>query len=155
MPLPKSVVRNTKNGVKFTSNVNRAEYLTEELTRAALRDIGKVLRYKMIVKVNAKAGGGLRKTKRAKNAYQYWNRRRETDLIIGIKEGLKGKKTTWYAVDQELGINGQPKRDILRQTVFENINLIREIQAKYLKHIEDEILAERVIDENAEVAADD
>lgn len=155
MPLPKSVVRNTKNGVKFTSNVNRAEYLTEELTRAALRDIGKVLRYKMIVKVNAKADGLLQKTRRAKLAYQYWNRRRETDLVIGIKEGKKGKKIHWYGVEQELGLNGQPKRDILRQTVFENISLIREIQAKYLKHIEDEMLAERVIDENAEVAPDD
>jgi cobalamin biosynthesis Co2+ chelatase CbiK len=36
-----------------------------------------------------------------------------------------------------------------------NLGEIRNIQAKYLKHIEDEMVAERMIDENAEVADDD
>ena len=155
MPLPKSVVKIKRKGVEFVSNVNRAEYTLTELTRAALRDIGRFLTYKIIVKVNALAGGGLRQTKLAKAAFQYWNRRRSVDLIIGIKEGKKGKKTTWYGAQQELGTEGQPKRDILRKTVFENLQLIREIQAQYLKHIEDELQAERHIDENAEVADDE
>jgi hypothetical protein len=156
MGLPRTVTRITRNGaVTFTSNVNRAECTLQELTRAALRDIGRVLRYKMIAKVNAKAGGGLRGTKLAHKFYQYWNRKRETDLVIGIKFGKKGKKTTWFGAQQELGTDGQPRRDILRATVFENIALIRQIQAQYLVHIENELNAQRLIDENAEVAGDD
>ena len=71
------------------------------------------------------------------------------DLIVGIKHD------TWYGVDQELGTDGQPKRDILRSTVIENINIIEQIQAQYLEHIENEMNARRLIDENAEVSNDD
>ena len=149
MPLPRSVVRINRKGVKFTSSVERAEYTLEELTRAALRDIGKLVTFKARDKVRAIAKGSMKRSQRVKNAFQSWNRRRETDLQVGIKH------ETWYGVDQELGLDGQPKRDILRKTVFENVNVIQEITAKYLKHIEDEMTAQRMIDENAEVAEDD
>jgi hypothetical protein len=129
--------------------VERAEYTLEELTRAALRDIGKLVTFKARDKVRAIANHSMKRSQRVKNAFQSWNRRRETDLQVGIKH------ETWYGVDQELGLDGQPKRDILRKTVFENINVIQEISAKYLKHIEDEMTAQRMIDENAEVADDD
>jgi hypothetical protein len=149
MPLPRSVVRINRNGVKFTSSVERAEYTLEELTRAALRDIGKLVTFKARDKVRAIANHSMKRSQRVKNAFQSWNRRRETDLQVGIKH------ETWYGVDQELGLDGQPKRDILRKTVFENIDTIQQISAKYLKHIEDEMTAQRMIDENAEVADDD
>ena len=149
MPLPRRVVRINRKGVKFTSSVERAEYTLEELTRAALRDIGKLVTFKARDKVRAIANHSMKRSQRVKNAFQSWNRRRETDLQVGIKH------ETWYGVDQELGLDGQPKRDILRKTVFENINIIQEISAKYLKHIEDEMTAQRMIDENAEVADDD
>jgi hypothetical protein len=149
MPLPRSVVKINRKGVKFTSSVERAEYTLEELTRAALRDIGKLITFGARDKVRAIANSSMRRSQRVKNAFQSWNRRRETDLQVGIKH------ETWYGVDQELGLDGQPKRDILRKTVFENINVIQEITAKYLKHIEDEMNAQSVIDENAEVADDD
>lgn len=149
MPLPRSVTRINRNGVRFTSSVNRAEYTLTELTRAALRDIGKLLTFKARDKVRDIANRSMKRSQRVKNAWQYWNRRRSVDLIVGIKHD------TWYGVDQELGTNGQPKRDILRKTVFENINVIQEIAAQYLKHIEDEMNAQRMIDENAEVADDD
>lgn len=146
MPLPKSVVKIKRKGVEFVSNVNRAEYTLTELTRAALRDIGKLLSFKARDKVRAIANNSMKRAKRVNNAWQYWVRQYDIDLQIGIKHD------TWYGVDQELGLDGQPKRDILRKTVFENLELMREIQAKYLKHIEDEIQAARVIDERAEVA---
>jgi hypothetical protein len=149
MPLPKSVVQNSKKGVKFTSNVDRTSYTLEELTRAALRDVGKIITRKAIIKVKKIASGSLKNWNYKFKEFQYWNRKRETDLVIGIKND------TWYGTDQELGMNGQPRREILRSTVFENISLIREIQAKYLKHIEDEVAAQRLIDENAEVAPED
>jgi hypothetical protein len=147
--MPRSVTRINRNGVVYTSNVDRAQYTLRELTRAALRDIGKFVSFKARTLVRSIAGKALRRSNRPKNAFQYWNRKRETDLVVGIKHD------TWYGVDQELGINGQPKRDILRQTVLNNIDTIIQIQAKYLEHIENELEAQRLIDENAEVADDD
>ena len=41
MSAPKSVVKIEKNGVKCTSSVDFCEYSIKELTRAALRDVGK------------------------------------------------------------------------------------------------------------------
>ena len=41
MSVPKSVIKFKKSGVVYTSSVDRAEYTIRELTRAALRDVGK------------------------------------------------------------------------------------------------------------------
>lgn len=41
MSVPKSVVKFDKNGVVYTSSVDRANYTMKELSRAALRDVGK------------------------------------------------------------------------------------------------------------------
>ena len=147
--MPPSVTRSSRKGVVFTSSVDRVSYTLEELTRAALRDVGKFLSVKARGKVRAIAHRSLKRSKRPIKAFQYWVRTMETDLVIGIKHD------TWYGADQELGMNGQQKRSILRNTVFENIGEIRKIQAMYLKHIEDEANAKRLIDENAEVAPDD
>lgn len=149
MPLPRSVMKMNRNGVQYTSSVLRAQYTLQELTRAALRDIGKFIDYKARAESMNIAGKSLKRSRRPKSSFQHWNRKRETDLVVGIKHD------TWYGVDQELGLNGQPKRDILRKTVMNHIQDIIEIQSKYLKHIEDEMLAQSVIDENAEVAPDD
>jgi hypothetical protein len=149
MGLPRSVTRNTRNGVRFTSSVDRVNYTLNELTRAALRDIGKVLSTRAVRKIKLISRGVLKKWNFKFREVQYWNRRLETDLIIGFKHD------TWFGVQQELGTEGQPKRDILRSTVIENIDLIEQIQAQYLRHIENEMAARRLIDENAEVAIDD
>ena len=44
MSAPKSVVKIDKNGVKYTSNVDFCQYSIKELTRAALRDVGKFVK---------------------------------------------------------------------------------------------------------------
>ena len=41
MSVPKSVTKFDKNGVKFVSNVDYCQYTIQELTRAALKDVGK------------------------------------------------------------------------------------------------------------------
>lgn len=149
MPLPPSVTRVNRRGVTLTSEVDRAKYTLAELTRAALRDCGKLIVFQMRNKARQIANRSLTRSKRVKNSFQFWNRRREMDLQVGIRHD------TWYGVEQELGTNGQPKRDILRQTVFENIDQMQEIQARYLKHIEDDVAARRYIDEDAEGDNDD
>lgn len=147
MGLPPSVTRvDRAGGVTFTSNVDRINYTINELCRAALRDCAKMLRKKMILKL--KKLPGMKGSKRIYKSTQYWVRRFEADLQIGMKHD------SWYGAQQELGTKNQPKRSIVRDTVFENISEIRNIQAKYLSAIEDEQNALRLIDESESTSGD-
>lgn len=146
MAIPRSVVRVRRNGITYTSNVDRVQFTLRELMRGALRDIGKLLRRRMLDK--ARKMPGMKRGKRIPNAFQYWNRRRETDLVIGAKH------STWYAEQQELGTHNQPRRSIIRSTVYENIPEIRKIAGKYIKEIEDENRAMGLIDEREAIGDD-
>lgn len=141
MAIP-SPIRITRNGVEYLSNVDRAKYLLVELQRAALRDVGKLVRKRAMQE--ARNQPGLRRGKRISKAFQYWVRRRETNLQIGIKHN------TWYGVAQELGTKKQPRRAIITNAVMRNIAEIRQIQAVYLKEIEDELRAQAIINEEEE-----
>jgi HK97 gp10 family phage protein len=135
-------VKIKKDGVEFTSNINKASYTLEELQRAALRDVGRLIRKRMLQK--AKQMPGMRRNKRIGRALQFWVRKRETDLIVGSKHD------TWYGKDQELGTRNQPKRGIIKGTVMENIDDIRRIQGQYLSYIENENKALGLIKPNDE-----
>lgn len=150
MALPKSVTKVTKDGVKFTSSVDRANYLMVELIRAALRDTAKLVRKRMIEKL--KKLPGMRRHRRIYRSTQYWVRKREGDLQIGFGHSKKGTSgDAWYAIQQELGTKNQPKRGILRKTVMENIDDISRIQGQYLSAIEDENRAVGLIDVDGDV----
>lgn len=140
MPMPKSVTKISKNGVEFISSVDRANYTIRELVRAAQRDTAKLLRKRLIQKF--KQLRGMKRNRRIYASVQYWVRKREGDLQIGLAHD------TWYGAQQELGDRGQPKRDILRSTVMESIGDIRNIQAQYLSAVENEGQAESLIDED-------
>lgn len=131
----------------LTSNVDRANYLITELTRAAMRDVAKyVLR---IVRANVRSiSGYTRRMRYATMRYQYWVRKKECDLQLGIENTAKGAETAWWADQSELGTGGQPKRGFLRAAVYENIEMIRKIEAQYLSAIEDENNAASLIDES-------
>lgn len=144
MPLPKAV-KIKKNGIEYISKVDQAQYLITELIRAALRDVGNLIRRRTLEEARKLKGMKSFKNKRPPNAFQYWNRKRETDLVVGIKHD------TWYGVQQELGTRNQPKKSILRDTVFNNIDDIRRIQGQYLSTINDENKALGLIDEEEEV----
>lgn len=147
MPMPKSVVKHDKNGIKFISEVDKVNYTINELTRAALKDVAKVLRKLMIEKL--KKLPGMKRNRRLYNSTQYWVRKIETDLLIGFKHN------TWYGPGQELGSSNQPKKSILRDTVYENIPLIVEIESKYLSGLESEAKALALIDEQEGVPDDE
>ena len=144
MAAPKSVMKIDKNGVQFTESVDRANYFITELTRAAMKDVAKyVLR---IVRSNVR--GISNQTKRMRYAgtrYQYWVRKKECDLQLGIENTAKGAVTAWWADQAELGTAGQPKRGFLRAAVYDNISMIRKIESQYLSAIETE--DESLIDE--------
>lgn len=149
MSVPKSVVRfRTKQGkttIEYTSSVDRASYTILELTRAALRDVGK-----FIVRT-ANSGAmklpGLKKSRRVRgrsSTFLYnvpWAKSGLPHLEVGVTDD------TWYGVEQELGTSNQPKRQILRKSAQENIAQIIEIESKYLSALEDEAEALRLISE--------
>lgn len=81
--------------------------------------------------------------------------KKESDLQVGIENTKFGADTAWWADQAELGTNGQPKRGILRGSTYDNIEQIRLIEAQYLSAIEDEIEAERMINEEEEVGSSD
>ena len=140
MSLPKSVVRFSRDGIKYISSVDYASYTIRELTRAALRDVGKFIARQC--NERAMKLPGLKKSWRVRgksSAFQYWARKNECDLQVGIKHN------TWYGVEQELGSNHQPKRGILRSSTMENIKTIIEIESKYLSAVGQEN-AERLIE---------
>jgi HK97 gp10 family phage protein len=138
MPVPKSVTKVKKDGIEFISSVDRVNYTIEELCRAALRDVAKLIRKRLLEKL--KKLPGMKRSRRLYRSTQYWVRKRETDLVIGFKHDA------WYGARSELGTHGQPARNILRDTVYENIDQIRIIQGQYLSAIADENRALGLID---------
>lgn len=147
MPLPPQATLIKRKGVELTSNVDRASYLITELTRAAMRDVAKyVLK---IVRANVRGiNNYTRKMRYASTRYQYWIRKKECDLQLGIENTAKGANTAWWADQSELGEAGQPKRGFLRSAVYDNIEMIRKIEAQYLSAIEDEMNAASMCDES-------
>lgn len=141
MPIPKAV-KITSKGVEYISQVDRTKYLLVELQRAALRETGNLIRKRMLQEVRKRPG--LRRGRRPPNAFQFWVRKQEVDLQVGIRHN------TWYGVDQELGTNNQPRRSILRDTTYNHIDDIRRIQGVYLSSIENENRALGLIDEDDE-----
>ena len=141
MSIPKSVVKFKKGDIVYTSSVDRAQYTIRELTRAALRDVGKYV--SRTCNSAAMKLPGLKKSRRVRgrtSAFQYWARSKSCDLQVGIKHG------TWYGEQQELGTRNQPKRGILRSSVYNNIPTIIEIESKYLSALESEAEALRLIE---------
>lgn len=146
MAIP-SPMKFKKDGVEFTSSIDRCNYTIRELTRAALRDVGRYVVRMTTRKVRRLDGLG--HTKYIQRRFQFWVRKQEGDLQVGIHNvgNNKNPGDTWYGIDQELGLNGQPKRGFLKESVYENIKTIRDIEAQYLSAIEDEQAALALIDE--------
>lgn len=145
MSVPKSVVKINKNGVQYTSSVDRASYTILELTRAALRDVGKFIA--RTANSEAMKLPGLKKSRRVRgrtSTFLYnvpWAKTGLPHLEVGVKHG------TWYGEQQELGTSNQPKRQILRNSAHDNIAKIVEIESQYLSALEDEAKALNLISE--------
>lgn len=134
MSIPKGIVKIKKDGVEFTSNVDRVNYTLRELTRAALRDVGRYVCNRTRKQIKRRTG------RVAKNT-QYWVRKKDADLQVGFKPG------GFYGGFQELGTEKQPKIGALYNAVKDNIKTIRDIEGVYLSAIEDEQRALSLIDE--------
>lgn len=142
-----STLKFKKGDIIYESNVDRANYLIEELTRAALKDVGRLIMRECSKQVKA-INAYTKKSKYAARRYQMWVRKKENYLDVGIENTKFGAESAWWADQAELGTHNQPKRGILRSAVYNNIDKIRQIEAHYLSAVEDDLKAEKMIDED-------
>lgn len=146
MSVPKSVIRFKKNGVEYVSSVDKASYTIVELSRAAMRDVGKFIARR--ANDAAMKLPGLKKSRRVRgktSTFRYtvpWAKEGLPHLEVGVTHG------TWYGVDQELGNSKQPKRRILRNAAHNNLAEIIKIESQYLSAMEDEAKALSLINES-------
>lgn len=133
MAVPSSV-KFKKDGVEYLNNVEKCNYLIEELIRAALKDTGKYICRETKKKIHKRTG------RLAKNT-QYWVRKKSGDLQVGFKPG------GFYGMFQEFGTEKTPKIGALTTATNENVDTIRKIQAQYLSALSDENRAISLIDE--------
>lgn len=141
-----SVMKIKKGNVEFESHCDRANYCIRELTRAAMKDVGRYILSQVAPKVRG-ISKLTRKMRYAPKRYQMWVRSQECDLQLGIENTKYGAKSAWWADQAELGTHKQPKRGILTTTVQDNIAMIRTIESQYLSAIEDEARALSMCDE--------
>ena len=138
MSVPKSVIKIKKGNIEYISSVDRVQYTMAELSRAALRDVGKFICNKFR---NGYYGLFRRKKGNVGRYTQYWVRRKECDLQVGIKPNA------FYGGFQELGSSKSKKYGLLQKTVSESIPEIVAIESKYLSALEDEASALAMIEE--------
>lgn len=143
MPIPPSVTKTIKGNVTIVSSVDRCAYTIRELTIAALRDVGKYVCITCNRAAQKLYHGSMQHSKRVrgiKKTFQYWVRRRECDLQVGIAHD------SWYGIQQELGSSGNrnrgpsnmKKKGILTGAVYDNIAEIIKIESQYLSALENE-----------------
>lgn len=143
MSAPKSVIKFKKGNLVYTSNVDRVQYNLLELTRGAMKDVGKFLTRKM--NEEAQKLPGLKRSKRVRGSTSAfrWQVPFAENGLPHLEVGITHK--TWYGTQQELGDSNQPKRGIMRNTTEANIQTIVEIESKYLSALEEDVSA--MIDE--------
>ena len=145
MGVPKSVVKVNKNGVEYTSNVDKVQYYLFELSRAALRDVGKFcakrFRESYYSNFTRRSGDAGKATK-----YKVYSNKKTKFPRVDI--GLRtGRTTGFYAYFQEVGSSKQPKLGLLTKTVQTNVAEIVKIESQYLSALEHEARVQALIAE--------
>lgn len=141
MPVPKSVTKISRDGrVTYTQSVDRVNYTIRELTRAALRDVGKYVCKQFRTSYYARFK---RHSGRVGRFTQYWvkHKQKVPELQVGIKPN------GFYGGYQELGSSKTTKHALLTHAVQDNIATIIEIESQYLSALEDEATALSLISE--------
>lgn len=149
MSVPKSVVKLNKNGITYTSSVEKANYYLYELTRAALRDVGRFVRkqfrqtyYQVLRRHTGEGAKAISFVVLSSKNTKY------PRVEIGIKHSSPGKEVHgFYTYFHEVGTSRHKKQGILSKTVYGNIDKIIEIESQYLSALEDEARALNMISE--------
>lgn len=160
MGAPRSVTKlKVKEGavnVEYTSDVDAAQYYIHELTRAALRDVGKyiarVFKVSYYTHFTKRTGNAGKATK-----YKVFSSAKTEKPRVQI--GLKtGRVPGFYAYFQEFGTsNGMRPLGLLTHAAQDNIAEIVKIESQYLSGLSDEAarLASMINEGDMEGDADD
>lgn len=145
MAVPKSVVKINKKGIQYTSSVDKCQYFIHELTRAALRDVGKFIARKFresyYSHFRRQSGDAGKATK-----YVVFSNAKTTAPRVQI--GLKtGQVDGFYAYFQEFGSSRTKRLGLLQKAAKENVDEIIKIESQYLSGLEDEAQALALISE--------
>lgn len=136
MSAPKSVVKINKDGIKYESFEAQTEYYLFELSRAALRDVGKFIKAKWIEAFYNKFNVQTKDSKKA-TQYNVWSNAKTKYPRVDI--GLRPKKGKgFYSYFQEFGSSKTPKEGILNKVVQDNIAEIVKIESQYLSGLSEE-----------------
>lgn len=159
MSAPKSqtkvLAKNGKVEVQYETNFDAAQYYMYELSRAALRDVGKFItklfRTNYYLHFDKHTGNAGKATKYKVIAGKSTTQPR---LQIGLKTGAV---PGFYAYFQELGTSRQEKLGLLTNAVEDNVAEIVRIESQYLNGLSDEAsrLAALVDEADMEGDADD
>lgn len=153
MSTPKAVTKTTykkgKTEISYTSNVDAAQYYIFELSRAALRDVGKFVALKFrelyYQHFEKRAGDAGKVTK-----FKVWSSKSTTSPRVQI--GLTNKQVKgFYGYFQEFGTaDGRvPKLGLLSKAVSDNVAEIIKIESQYLSGLSEEAKRlESMINEN-------
>ena len=158
MPAPKSVTKiKTKNGnvsVEYTTDVDAAAYYMHELTRAALRDVGK---YVAKVYRTAYYSHFRKRTGEGGKAVKYKVCKAKPTEGAHAEVGYSAKAKGFYAAFQETGTSKQPQLALLTHAAEDNVAEIVKIESQYLSGLSDEAvrLAQMVNEDDMEGDADD
>lgn len=160
MSAPKSqtkvLAKNGKVEVQYETNFDAAQYYLYELSRAALRDVGKfvtkLFRTNYYLHFTRRTGNAGKATK-----YKVISGKstQQPRLQIGLKTGAV---PGFYAYFQEFGTStGIPKLGLLSNAVQDNVAEIIKIESQYLNGLSDEAgrLAALVDESDMEGDADD
>lgn len=141
MSVPKSVVKIDKKGVQYTSSCDRVQYTIRELTRAALRDVGKFVCRSFRDSYYAHFK---RKKGKVGKYTQYWVKYKQKvpELQVGIKA------FAFYGGFQEFGSSKSANLGLISHAAQDNISKIIEIESQYLSALEDEAKALALISED-------
>lgn len=141
MPTPKAVTKTVynKNGchVEFTDECDTTQYYIHELTRAALRDVGKFVCKKFMEAYDShfpKVTGNARKSIKCKVFSS------KSTISPRVEIGIKGGKG-FYSLFQECGSSKTPRYGLLRHAVEDNVAEIIKIESQYLSGLEGEASA--------------
>lgn len=139
MSAPKSVVKviksDGKGEIKITDSFDQAQYYIMELSRAAMRDVGKYIKRMWQIaydNAHAKRTGKGRKATKAK----VWASAKTKYPRVEV--GLDSQADGFYAYFQEFGTSKTPREAILQRTVYDHIPDIIRIESQYLNALEGE-----------------
>ena len=145
MSAPKSVVKIKNGNVEYISRVDFACYNIFELSRAAMRDVGKFLATTMRAKARKLPGSRKDRFVRYKTGGIIFKVPFDPNGLPHVEIGTTAE--SWYTDEHEIGSSKQPRRGIMKDTAFMNLAKIVEIESKYLSAMEDEAKALSLISE--------